>query len=372
MGKRYGLIGCGMMGLEHVRNVNLLEGAHVAHVFDPVAAQAEQASAEAGGAAIAQSLETIVADESLDAFIVASPNHLHIDQLEQIARQRQVPILCEKPLFTREEDIRRIETLQQHFRAPIWVAMEYRYMPPIAELIAQADDVTGGIKMLTMLEHRFPFLEKVGNWNRFNANTGGTFVEKCCHFFDLMRFMLKAEPVSVMSSAGQIINHLDECYDGRTPDIWDGGYVIFDFNNGTRAMLELAMFADGSKWNESIHAIGPLGKIACRLPGPQRFWPEELGPSPHPELVVSPRHPKKPTKTQITLDESLTSVGDHHGSTFYQHTKFLDMIVEQGEPEVGLIDGIWAVIMGLSAQRAAEEHQVVRIGDAGLGARLSA
>jgi len=359
--KKYGLIGCGMMGLEHVRNVNLLDGAKVAAVYDPVQEQVDEALAASDGAVAAASLDALVEDESLDAIIVASPNNLHIDQLETIAAKRQLPILCEKPLFTKFADIKRIRSLQQDYAAPIWVAMEYRYMPPIAAVIERADDVTGGIKMLTMLEHRFPFLEKVGNWNRFNANTGGTFVEKCCHFFDLMRFMLKAEPVSVMSSAGQIINHLDESYDGQTPDIWDGGYVIFDFDNGTRAMLELAMFADGSKWNESIHAIGPKGKIGCRLPGPQRFWPDELGPSPHPELVISPRHPKRPVKEEIRLDDTLVSVGDHHGSTFYQHRKFLDMIVEGGQPEVALEDGIWAVLMGLNAQRAARDGEVVRI-----------
>jgi len=62
--------------------------------------------------------------------------------------------------------------------------MEYRYMPPIAELIRQvhAQEATGPAVMLSIREHRYPFLHKVGDWNRFNRNTGGTLVEKCCHF----------------------------------------------------------------------------------------------------------------------------------------------------------------------------------------------
>ena len=361
MGKRYGLIGCGMMGMEHVRNVNLVEGASIAAVVDPVSEQADLAADVAGSAQVASSIEELVQDETLDAFIVASPNHLHIEQLELIASKRQVPILCEKPLFTREDDYGRIRALRDGYTPPIWVAMEYRYMPPIAALIERSEEVTGGIKLLTMQEHRFPFLSKIGNWNRFNANTGGTFVEKCCHFFDLMRFLLKAEPISVMSTAGQMVNHLDEHYDGQRPDIWDGGYVVFDFDNGARAMLELVMFADGSKWNETIHAIGPRGKIECRLPGPQRFWPQELGPSPHPELTVSPRFPKHPETEEIALDETLVSVGDHHGSTYFQHEKFLEMIVTEGKPEVSLDDGIRAVQMGLSAQMAAQTRQVLPV-----------
>lgn len=358
--KIYGIIGCGMMGVEHIHNIALLDGARVGVVFDPVAELAAKASALAGGAHIAGSFEALVRFEGLDAIILISPNFLHVDQLYKIAALRTLPILCEKPLYTKPEDAARITELQERYGAPIWVAMEYRYMPPITRLIAEAESVTGGVKMLTLKEHRLPFLKKIGDWNRFNENTGGTLVEKCCHFFDLMRLILKAEPVRVMASAGQITNHLDERYNGRTPDIWDGGYALFDFDNGARALLELCMFADGTKWNEEISALGPAGKIECRLPGPQRFWPEErLGKSPEPEIGYYPRAPKNPRIEIIPLDAALLAAGDHHGATFFQHQRFLETVQKGGIPDVTLSDGAKAVAMGLAAQVSAREHRVV-------------
>lgn len=42
-------------------------------------------------------------------------------------------------------------------------------------------------------------------------------VEKCCHFFDLMRLTLQSDPVRVMASGEQTVNHLDEVYDGKPP-----------------------------------------------------------------------------------------------------------------------------------------------------------
>ena len=71
---RYGIIGCGMMGREHVRNVALLEDAKIGAVFDPVAELAKEASQLAGGAVITNSLAELVNTPSLDALIVASPN----------------------------------------------------------------------------------------------------------------------------------------------------------------------------------------------------------------------------------------------------------------------------------------------------------
>jgi myo-inositol 2-dehydrogenase / D-chiro-inositol 1-dehydrogenase len=203
--KRYGIAGCGMMGIEHIRNLDLLDGAEVGAVHDPVAERAAQASHLAHGARIAADFDALVDDPDLDALVLVSPNHLHVSQLQRIARGRPRPVLCEKPLYTRPEDARAVEAFAAAYPAPVWVAMEYRYMPPIAALVRDAEAVTGGVQMLAIREHRFPFLDKVDKWNRFNATTGGTFVEKCCHFFDLMRLILRAEPVRVMASAGQEI-----------------------------------------------------------------------------------------------------------------------------------------------------------------------
>lgn len=359
MTKKYGIIGCGMMGHEHVANINLLNGAEVAGVYDPVPELSQSCSAKAGGAHIYQSIKDI-ASADLDALVIVSPNFRHIDNLEEITRHSGAPILCEKPLYTHTAQEARLDKMVADHPSPIWVAMEYRYMPPVQAFL-DARDSTGGIKMLTIREHRIPFLPKIGDWNRFNKNSGGTLVEKCCHFFDLMRLITGAEPIRVSASAGQITNHLNEIYDGEVPDIWDGGYALFDFDNGARAMLELCMFADGTMWNEEITAVGPKGKIETRIPGPQRFWPPDLGEPPHAELSLYPRSPKRPTTKTVEIDEAILAAGDHHGSTFFQHQKFLDVVRGNGEVEVTIEDGKRAVKMGLAAQKAAKENVIVNL-----------
>ena len=359
---RYGIIGCGMMGQEHLRNIALLSDAGAAAIFEPNAEMVAKAKAIAPEARVTDSVEDLLASPDLDCVLIASPNFRHVEQMEEVLAKRPLPLLVEKPLFTDPADVGRLEAFRSRYNAPVWVAMEYRYMPPVAALIEQADKVTGGVKMLTIREHRFPFLKKVDHWNRFNRYTGGTFVEKCCHFFDLMRLILKAEPLRVMASAGQAINHLDERYGGETPDILDNGYVIVDFSNGARAMLELCMFAEGSRFQEEISAIGPNGKIESLVPGPERFWPSGIGAPPIPEIIVSPRRPKGPQTLQIPVDPLLLEAGDHNGSTFYQHKEFLALVRgEKQAPDVSLNDGIIAVLMGMAAQESARTGQPVSI-----------
>ncbi len=359
----YGLIGCGMMGQEHLHNIALLAGTRVSAIYEPDPDMAVAAKAIAPGAKMVGSVQDLLAVENLDCLVIASPNHLHVDQIFEVANTRPLPLLVEKPLFTNPEDAARLAQLQRDYPCPIWVAMEYRYMPPIATLIDKLD-ATGGVKMLSIREHRFPFLEKVGNWNRFNRNTGGTFVEKCCHFFDLMRLILKSDPVRVTASGGQAINHLDEAYGGETPDILDHGYVIVDFASGARAMLELCMFAEGARYQEEIVAVGPDARLEALVPGPGRFWPAHLGDPPVPQVIISPRSPKGPVSLDAPVDPSLLKAGDHNGSTYYQHKRFLALLRdEQAHPDVSLNDGLWAVRIGQAAQQAIETGETVHLVD---------
>ncbi|EKE45796.1 Oxidoreductase family, NAD-binding Rossmann fold protein [Oceaniovalibus guishaninsula JLT2003] len=355
----YGIIGCGMMGQEHLRNIALLPDARVGAIFEPDPTMRAAAQAIAPNALMVGGIGELLAVPALDCVLIASPNDLHVQQIQEVAARRALPLMVEKPVFTDPKDAARVRSLA--YPAPLWVAMEYRYMPPIRALIDSVDAATGGPLMLTIREHRFPFLPKVGDWNRFSARSGGTLVEKCCHFFDLMRLLLRAEPVRVMASAGQAVNHKDERIDGRVPDVWDHGYVIVDFDTGARAMLELCMFAEGSRYQEDISVIGPRGRIEAFVPGPTRFWPGHLGAPPVPRVVVSPRAPKGPQDVAVLVDPVLLDAGDHNGSTYYQHERFVRVVRGEGRIEVGLLDGIRAVEMGQAAQRSAETGQAVTL-----------
>jgi myo-inositol 2-dehydrogenase/D-chiro-inositol 1-dehydrogenase len=359
---RYGLLGCGMMGQEHLRNMALLPQVQAVAIYEPDAAMRAAALALAPQARAVDSIEALIDAADVDALVITSPNFCHAEQLLAIAARRPLPVLVEKPACTNLAAVASLRALARQTTQPIWTAMEYRYMPPIAELVRQvhAQEATGEAVMLSIREHRYPFLEKVGDWNRFNRNTGGTLVEKCCHFFDLMRLIMQADPIRLFASGGQNHNHLDERYNESQPDILDNAMVVLDFSGGRRALLELCMFAEGSRYQEEICVVGARGKIECKVPGPTRFWPSgSLGEPPVAQLIVSPRQPAGPRVLDIPVDAQLLAAGDHNGSTFYQHQKFLAVLQGQGQVEVSLADGLAAVVMGLAAEHSAKTGQVV-------------
>lgn len=356
MERRYGLIGCGMMGVEHIKNVAVTQGARIVAIADPVSTSLDWArGALADDTVLAVPDAAAMAVLGLDAVIVASPNHTHRKVLEPLF-DAGLNILCEKPLATTLEDARWIVERAAQSSGVFWTAMEYRYMPPAAAFIEQIHSGrVGALKMLSIREHRFPFLPKVGDWNRFSANTGGTMVEKCCHFFDLMRLIVRSEPVRVYCSGAMDVNHLDERYDGQRPDIIDNGYTTVDFANGVRAMLDLSMFADGAEDQEEMTAVGSAARLDCLIPSGQ--------------LVFSPRvgflQTKQVERSHVAVDPVALAAGSHHGSTYYEHQRFLAAINGDGPVEVTAEDGYRAVAIGVAAELSAREKRVVTMDELG-------
>ena len=120
---RYGLIGSGMMGQEHIRNLKLLDDIIVTAISDPDEGMQQRSIETSGGSA--QTFgdhKDLLSADLCDAYIIAAPNDLHHAILLDVLAAGK-PILCEKPLCTTSQDCRDIISKASGARAPIWVAV---------------------------------------------------------------------------------------------------------------------------------------------------------------------------------------------------------------------------------------------------------
>ena len=88
------------------------------------------------------------------------------------------------------------------------------------------------------------------------------------------------------------------------------------------------------------------------------IFPDALTP-PISKIAISPRDKSGLKELEVPVDKKILEAGDHNGSTFYQHQKFILVVDGQMSPEVTLDDGIWAVRMGHAAQVSAETGKVI-------------
>jgi predicted dehydrogenase len=353
---RYGVIGTGMMGIEHIENINAIDNAEVVAVSDPNDGSLAEAVKRAPGARAFRDHVELLATGEVDAVVIASPNHTHRSVLEDVLTAG-VHTLIEKPLCTTVDDCLAVikmadEVGAEHRNQVVQVGLEYRHMPPVARLV---EEVRGGAvgtpRMVAMREHRFPFLVKVDNWNRFSVNTGGTLVEKCCHFFDLMNLVIGERPRRVMASGAQDVNHLDEVYDGRPSDILDNAFVLVDYPGGARAMLDLCMFAEATHNQEELVVVGDGGKVEALVPeGVYRRGRRG-------ENWIGQVHSERVDDSHIAYQ------GLHHGSSYLEHLEFMAAIDSGAGASVTLEDGLWSVAMGVAAHRSIDEGRPVEMSE---------
>jgi predicted dehydrogenase len=368
---RYGVIGTGMMGGEHLLDLGHLPGAEVVAIHDPEPTSIEWGltcvAAGPGGepardrVRVHASIDALLGDDEVDVVVVTTPNHTHAAVLDSALRTDK-HVFVEKPLCTTVEDCARVVESASQRDAITWMGLQYRFMPTSAvmlELISQG--TCGTVRMITIREHRFPFLAKVGNWNRFTRNTGGTLVEKCCHFFDLMRLVAGAEPVRVMASGGQDVNHLDERYDGEVPDVLDNAFVVVEFSNGVRGLLDLCMFAEGGRFEQELTVTGDAAKLEATVPG-EVVWVGERAAagSPGSRPGTGVREVPAPMDPRVPYPEL------HQGASFMEHVRLAEAIRAGRPASVTVAEGMWAVGMGAAAHRSIDEGRAVELAELGL------
>ncbi len=353
---KYAIIGSGMMGLEHIHNLIDMPEVQIVGVCDPHTPSLEKArrvlNRREGIRYFANHLEMLSHCQA-DVVVIATPNHTHFHIAKDVLSSGK-HILIEKPLcITVSEclELQQIEAAHSVENRVIWVGLEYRYMATTARVRREIDKGTiGDVRMISMREHRYPFLEKVDDWNRFNANTGGTLVEKCCHFFDLMCLLAKSSPVSVMASGSQDVNHLAESCGGRTPDILDNAYVIVNFENGVRGMLDLCMFAEASKNEQEICVVGDKGKIEAMISeSVVRIGKRNIGNGTFQDFPIEP---------EINVVQ-----GFHHGATYIEHRFMLAAIRNGQRADVGLREGLISVAIGQAAHLSIDQGRLVLISE---------
>lgn len=350
---RYGIIGSGMMGIEHLLNLAHVPGAEVTAIADPHEGSRDWARSAAPEDVSFHEFEhhgELVESGLCDAVVIATPNMTHHAVLLDVLRS-DLHVLVEKPLCTTVPHCREVIDAADGRDGVVWVGLEYRYMPPVSRLIrAVHDGEVGRLRMVGIREHRFPFLRKIGDWNRFDRNTGGTLVEKCCHYFDLMNHIAGAQPVRVMASGAQDVNHLDETYDGEVPDIIDNAMVIVEYENGIRASLDLCMFAEGSTNAEELSVVGDIGKAEAFLPSKEfRIGTRATG--------------RDGVRSETVTDDRVRWEGFHHGSSYLEHLDFLATCRAGASPVVSLEDGLWSVAVGVAAQRSIADGRMVALAE---------
>jgi len=355
------LIGAGKIGREHIQVAQLLGRATVQGIFDTDRGSIEAALAlfqEIGAEApqVHSSLEAALADTSYDAILVCTPNYTHYDILQQAFKTGK-PLFVEKPIATSLVDAARIVEQARDYAGFIQIGMQYRYKSQYTEAFRETKqrNALGAVKTISMSEYRPPFLDKVKQWNKFNEYSGGTLVEKCCHYFDLINLMAETRPRRVYASGGQAVNFLDFEYEGQASDIHDHAFVVVDYDNGIRGSFTLNMFCE--ELYEELIVAGEKGRLIAMEASSSKRDTASVG-----RIKVEVEGHADYEFRDVTYPGIVERSG-HHGATFFEHEALVAQLEGRGVNSATPMQGLWAMIVASAAQHSIEEQSVVEIDD---------
>ena len=331
-------------------------------VYDPnngsiIAAQETHSQYVPGGELeLYDTLDEACDDPAVDGLIIATPNYTHIDVVRRAAESGK-HIFLEKPMATTIPDAYEIMMMAENHANVFQIGLQYRYKPMYTEVIHEALErkSAGDVKMISIVEHRIPFLDKVNQWNKFSEYSGGTLVEKCCHYFDLINLIAGGRPQRVFATGRQAVNFIEFEYEGRKSDILDSATVTIDYDNGVQGMFNLCMFAP--MFFEEITVAGDEGHIKAHE---NRTFMPDSDPESYMHVLRGEYGPSRISRPQYPV--SVAHSG-HGGATYFEHQSLIDNMQGKETNAASAAEGFWSVVVGAAAERSAHSGQVVNIPD---------
>lgn len=188
-----GIIGTGGMGARHASNLHRhVKGAQVGGVYDVDKARAKHIAAQCGDAHVYAKAETLIADETIAAVVIASPDATHA-ALARSCLQHDKPVLCEKPLATTVADAQAVVDAEVAAgRRLLSLGFMRRFDPNHVGVKCAIEGGALGRPVLFKGSSREPSIPPgVSDAERLSNSV--------CHDIDAMRWLTGQEPRSVFA-----------------------------------------------------------------------------------------------------------------------------------------------------------------------------
>ncbi|GAA1873241.1 Gfo/Idh/MocA family oxidoreductase [Paeniglutamicibacter psychrophenolicus] len=261
---RVAVIGAGRMGADHIQRLHhRISGAEVAAVVDIDEARANAAIAGIEGAVALTDAQAALDSPDVDALLIATPGFLHHDILLK-ALERDIPILCEKPLTPDAASSWEIVQAEAKLgRKRIQVGFMRRYDAEYAQLRALVAGGELGELLMLHHQHRNPDTP-AGFTNEMLIN------DSVVHEFDAIRFFTNEEITSVQVRLGKATKNapagqhdpqhvLIETESGVLADVEIYVNALFGYEVATQASFETGIVSIGNDSGPYVRTAGKWG-----------------------------------------------------------------------------------------------------------------
>lgn len=325
------LLGAGRMARVHAKAMQAA-GARLVTVFDIFEPAAKPLAADTGASA-ARSVDEALHHPEVEAVLVGTSSDTHVDCILK-GVQAGKAVMCEKPLApTLSEAQRCINALGEQATRKVFLAFNRRFDPGHAALkqAVEAGEI-GNLEQLTITS-RDPAPPPLD----YIPKSGGLFKDMMIHDFDMARWVLGEEPVSLHSRGSCLVDPQI----GKLGDI-DTACVTLVTASGKQAVILNSRRAKYG-YDQRVEAFGSAGMVISdnpRATGLKRYSETSFG----------------------APDRLFTFYKDRYGDSYRTEIEtFLRGAAAGTPPPVNAIDGLKTAYLAEAADASLRLGQAVEL-----------
>jgi predicted dehydrogenase len=202
MRRRIGIVGLGMAVTPHAKGLlDLADRVEVAYAFSPSAAR-RQAFADRFPFPLCDSLETMLADTSVDAVLVLTPPNTHLEIAGRCATAGK-HVLLEKPVETTTERAEQLVGLCRKAGVTLGIVLQHRFRPAGMQLagLLKTGELGAIVGCSTVIRLWRPqsYYDEPGR-GTLARDGGGVLISQGIHTLDLMLSL--AGPITEVAGFG--------------------------------------------------------------------------------------------------------------------------------------------------------------------------
>ena len=191
------LFGAGRIGGVHARSIADHPRTKLKYVIDPIEGPAQELAENHSARYVSEA--TALNDPEIAAIVIASATDTHADLVEKGLKAGKA-VFCEKPIDLSIERVNVCLEAVKSAKAPLFLAFNRRFDPAIAEMRRRINaGEIGDLELVTVVS-KDPGALPI----EYLKVSGGMFRDMTIHDFDMARFILGEEPVSVTATASAL------------------------------------------------------------------------------------------------------------------------------------------------------------------------
>ena len=328
---KVGLLGAGRIGQVHAAVVAAHDGSKLAAISDVYAPAAEELAAKYH--AQVRSSDEIIADEAINAVLIATSTDTHSDLIEA-ATQAGKAVMCEKPVDLSLERARACLEAVSATGRPVMIGFNRRFDPSFAAIrdsLAAGQIGKAELLSVTSFDPAPPPVEYI-------KVSGGMFRDMMIHDFDMTNFIMGETPVSISASGSCLVD--PEI--GMAGDI-DTAVVTLSYADGKLAVIKNSRRA-AYGYDQRLELLGADGLLQA-------------------QNMLENTVIKSTGQGVISAKPTYFFIERYLPAYKAEWAAFVAAVQEGDDMPVSLQDGVQALTMAEAAQRSFDSSRPVRLAD---------